>query len=88
MIVLAAVSWGQERLWQTYGAGAQASDDAAGAPCSRFSIGNCTTVPSERRADFVADAARDTGLDLELLEPQDIAGAASDRRPGARQARF
>ncbi|HKR36557.1 MAG TPA: ATP-binding protein [Steroidobacteraceae bacterium] len=74
VITLAAVSWGQERLWRSYGAGAHASEmPQAGvlAVLERQLAG----VPSERRAGFVADAAHDTGLDLELLEPQDIAGA-------------
>jgi two-component system OmpR family sensor kinase len=38
--------------------------------------GQLQAVPREQRADLVANAARDTGLDLELLEPQDVAGAA------------
>ena len=74
VIVLAAVSWGQERLWQTYGAGAQASDVPQAAVLAILNR-QLQTVPSERRADFVAAAARDTGLDLELLDAQDVAGA-------------
>jgi two-component system, OmpR family, sensor kinase len=76
VVVLAAVSWGQERLWQSYGAGTQAGElPQAGvlAILDRQLAG----VPSDRRASFVADAARATGLDLELLDPQDVAGAAS-----------
>jgi two-component system OmpR family sensor kinase len=72
VIVLAAVSWGQERLWQSYG-GSQASElPQAGVLAI---VGRqLQTVPNAQRADFVAAAARDTGLDLELLEPQDVAG--------------
>ena len=74
VLVLAAVSWGQERLFQSYG----------GAPASELPQANVLAildrqldaVPPERRAAMVADIARDTGLDLELLEPQDVAGAA------------
>ncbi len=73
VIVLAAVSWGQERLWQSYGAGAQASDLPQAGVLAILDR-QLQTVPSERRADFVAAAARDTGLDLELLDAQDVAG--------------
>jgi two-component system OmpR family sensor kinase len=74
VIVLAAVSWGQERLWQSYGGGAQ--DELPQANVLKLLDGQLQAVPREQRADLVANAARDTGLDLELLEPQDVAGAA------------
>jgi two-component system, OmpR family, sensor kinase len=73
VITLAAVSWGQERLWR-YGAGAHASD-VPQADVLAVLEHELAAVPGERRVAFVADAARDTGLDLELLDPQDIAGA-------------
>lgn len=74
VIVLAAVSWGQERLWQRYGAGAQTSE-LPQAGVLKVLHRQLESVPNERRVDFVAAVARDTGLDLELLEPQDVAGA-------------
>ena len=74
VIVLAAVSWGQERLWQSYGGGAQ--NELPHANVLKLLDGQLQAVPREQRADLVANAARDTGLDLELLEPQDVAGAA------------
>jgi two-component system OmpR family sensor kinase len=74
VIVLAAVSWGQERLWQSYGGGAQ--NELPQANVLKLLDGQLQAVPREQRADLVANAARDTGLDLELLEPQDVAGAA------------
>jgi two-component system OmpR family sensor kinase len=74
VIVLAAVSWGQERLWQSYGAGAQTSE-LPQADVLAIIGQQLQSVPSDRRASLVADAARDTGLDLELLDPQDVAGA-------------
>ena len=74
VIVLAAVSWGQERLWQSYGGGAQ--NELPQANVLKLLEGQLQAVPREQRADLVANAARDTGLDLELLEPQDVAGAA------------
>ncbi len=76
VIVLAAVSWGQERLWQSYGAGAQTSELPQAGVLAVVSR-QLASVPSDRRASFVVAAARDTGLDLELLDPQDVAGAAS-----------
>lgn len=74
VIVLAAVSWGQERLWQSYSGGAQTSE-LPQAGVLKVLHQELQAVPSARRVDFVAAVARDTGLDLELLEPQDVAGA-------------
>jgi two-component system OmpR family sensor kinase len=75
VIVLAAVSWGQERLWQSYGGGAQS--ELPQAHVLKLLDGQLQAAPREQRAELVADAARNTGLDLELLEPQDVAGAAA-----------
>ena len=75
VIVLAAVSWGQERLWQSYG-GAPESE-LPQASVLEILDRQLQAVPVEQRADFIADAARDTGLDLELLDPQDVAGATA-----------
>jgi len=75
VIVLAAVSWGQERLWQSYGGSVQT--DLPQADVLKLLDGQLQAVPREQRADLVANAARDTGLDLDLLEPQDVAGAAA-----------
>jgi signal transduction histidine kinase len=75
VIVLAAVSWGQERLWRAYGEGAHANQVPQAAVLSVLER-QLTSVPGEQRAGVVADIARDTGLDLELLEPQDVAGVA------------
>ena len=73
VLVLAAVSWGQERLFQSY-SGAQASELPQASVLAILDR-QLDLVPPERRAEIVADIARDTGLDLELLEPQDVAGA-------------
>jgi hypothetical protein len=62
VIVLAAVSWGQERLWQSYG-GAPESE-LPQASVLEILDRQLQAVPVEQRADFIADAARDTGLDL------------------------
>src|SRR5262245_22475898 len=74
---LAAVSWGQERLWQAY----TARTDAAALAESRAQSAALTLVeaqlrdvPRDERRQFVADLARRTSLDLELFELQDLAG--------------
>jgi len=85
VITLAAVSWGQERLWQAYAGGAHTGAIPQAAALAILDS-QLADVPSERRVAFVADVARTSGLDLELLEPQDIAGtgeipALADGRP-------
>lgn len=76
VLTLAAVSWGQERLWQAYAASAQ--PPGANPPQAAVLAvldQQLRSVPGERRASAVAELAHRTGLDLELLESQDIAGA-------------
>ena len=75
---LAAVSWGQERLWEAY----SARTDVGVLAESRAQEAALTLVdeqlrgmPRDARRQFVADLARRTGVDLELFELQDIAGA-------------
>jgi two-component system, OmpR family, sensor kinase len=75
VVVLAAVSWGQERLWQSYGADAKASEMPQAGVLTLLAW-QLQGVPGDRRTAFVDDIARDTGLDLELLDPQDVAGAS------------
>lgn len=77
VVTLAAVSWGQDQLWRVYGERAQArSDMPPEAAVLAVIEQQLHGVADEHEADFVADIARRTGFDLELLEPQDIAGAA------------
>src|SRR5690242_17930904 len=74
---LATVSWGQERLWEIYSsktdAGAVAESRAKAAALALVDE-QLHAVPRENRRQFVADLATRTGVDLELFEPQDIAG--------------
>jgi signal transduction histidine kinase len=74
---LAAVSWGQERLWEIYSsktdAGAVAENRARAAALVLVDE-QLRAVPREKRRQFVADLATRTGVDLELFEPRDIAG--------------
>ena len=83
VIVLAAVSWGQERLWQAYGGGAQ--NELPQANVLKLLDVQLQAIPREQRVELVAAAARNTGLDLELLEPQDVAGVAAVRGPSKRK---
>jgi two-component system, OmpR family, sensor kinase len=77
VVTLAAVSWGQDQLWRIYGESAQArSDSPPEAAVLAVVDQQLRGVPDERKAGVVAEIARSTGFDLELLEPQDIAGAA------------
>lgn len=77
VVTLAAVSWGQERLWQEYGRRtaeewkAETRPQAASLAIVEEQLAG---VPLEQRAAFVAELAARTGVDLELFEAQDIAG--------------
>jgi two-component system OmpR family sensor kinase len=75
VVTLAAVSWGQDQLWRVYGERAQARSDSPPEAAVLAVIEQYLhDVPDERKADVVANIARRTGFDLELLEPQDIVG--------------
>jgi two-component system OmpR family sensor kinase len=77
VITLAAVSWGQDQLWRVYGDRAQArSDSPPEAAVLAVVEQQLRDVPDAHKAGVVTEIARRTGFDLELLEPQDIAGAA------------
>jgi two-component system, OmpR family, sensor kinase len=76
VITLAAVSWGQGRLWEIYsgpdeGPGADAQAQAA---ALRIVDEALHTVPHDERRNFVVSLAARTGVDLELFELRDIAG--------------
>jgi len=72
---LAAVSWGQERLWQEYGRREEWKVETRLHAASLAIVEEqLRAVPREERAAFVERLAARTGVDLELFEPQDIAG--------------
>jgi two-component system, OmpR family, sensor kinase len=77
VVTLAAVSWGQERLWEIYSAkgdaGAVAEGRAQGAALALVEE-QLRGVPREDRRQFVAGLAHRTGVDLELFEQKDIVG--------------
>jgi two-component system, OmpR family, sensor kinase len=83
---LAAVSWGQERLWQAYGL--QSSAEILAENPSQSALlavveNDLRAVPREGRARYVSDLAAKTGVDLELLDARDIAGGETMERLAA-----
>ena len=77
VVTLAAVSWGQGRLWETY----SSRTDGGALAESRAQAGALTIVDEQLRAvprgdrqQFVEKLATRTGVDLELFEPKDIVG--------------
>lgn len=74
---LAAVSWGQERLWQMY-AQPDPAEMAADNPSQTAMLdvveAQLQALPAERRQSFVRQLARQSGVDLELFDLKDIAG--------------
>lgn len=75
VITLAAVSWGQERLWQEYGRREEWKVETQPHAASLAIVEDqLRAVPFDERAAFVDALAERTGIDLELFEPQDIAG--------------
>lgn len=75
---LAAVSWGQERLWQMH-AQRNPSEIAAENPSQSALLAVIETqlraLPAAQRESFVWQLARDSGVDLELFDLRDIAGS-------------
>jgi two-component system OmpR family sensor kinase len=77
VVTLAAVSWGQGRLWDAYSGQPEDGVIASGEPqAATLAIVDeqLRSVPRDDRQQFVADLAQRTGVDLELFEPGDIAG--------------
>ena len=72
---LAIVSWGQDQLWRTYAETARPADIHP-SPAAVLAIveHQLQSIPQERWPSAVAQLARDTGLDLELMEPAELAG--------------
>jgi two-component system, OmpR family, sensor kinase len=78
---LAAASWGQDRLWEMYdrrGIGT-AGDGAPQAAVLAVVEEQMRRLPHGERPQLVASLAARTGLNLELLDLQDIAGVAPER---------
>ena len=74
---LAAVSWGQERLWQIYGRQDDvetAAESRSQAALLRVVEDQLREVPVAGRAQFIDSLVARTGVDLELFELRDIVG--------------
>lgn len=74
---VAAASWAQGKLWDTFAARTLDATIAESQPqAAALNILNdqLREVPHEARGQFVADVAARSGLNLELLEPKDIVG--------------
>lgn len=72
---LAIVSWGQDQLWRFYAESARPSEShPSQAAVLAIVEQQLESIPQEQWAGAVAELARDTGLDLELMEPEELAG--------------
>jgi two-component system OmpR family sensor kinase len=73
VLTLTAVSWGQDKLLQTYGS--QGTADEKSLAVAMFAFENqLHGVPTDQWKHFVADSSAKTGVDMELFAPTDIAG--------------
>ncbi|WP_129646342.1 ATP-binding protein [Peristeroidobacter agariperforans] len=72
---LAIVSWGQDRLWHLY---ADSARPTASYPSQAAVLTiveqQLQSMPQDRWPAAIADLARSTGLDLELMEPEELTG--------------
>ena len=67
VLVLAAASWGQQQLWQSYGRlsdAETASENQAQAAVLRVLEEQLRPQPRESRGTFIADIAARTGVDV------------------------
>ncbi|MDB6092043.1 MAG: two-component sensor histidine kinase [Gammaproteobacteria bacterium] len=73
VLTLAVVSWGQDKILQTY-SGPETRDDKPMA-VALFALANqLHGLPAEGWKDFVAGVARKTGVEVELFATKDIVG--------------
>jgi two-component system OmpR family sensor kinase len=76
---LAALSWGQDRLWEAYGREAGPQPHARDAALAALIEDQIRTVAPGARSAYVAQLARRTGLDLELFNRDELAGTQTLR---------
>src|SRR6266404_8444665 len=73
VLTLTAVSWGQDKLLQTYGS--QGAADEKSLTVAMFALENqLRTIPADQWRRFVAGGSAKTGVDMELFATTDIAG--------------
>ncbi|HEV2270855.1 MAG TPA: ATP-binding protein [Steroidobacteraceae bacterium] len=76
VVTLAVVSWGQDRILAFYGSPGAPADEsvrvAAAALAERLH-----SIPPAQWSSIVSDLSRQSGVDIELFTPADIAGPAT-----------
>jgi two-component system OmpR family sensor kinase len=78
VLTLAAVSWGQDKLWEIYSRQRDTPDSQS---ATLAVVGEqLRSVAREDRAQFVSSLATKSGVDLELFDLQDIAGGDTPQR--------
>src|SRR5260370_38007336 len=73
VLTLIAVSWGQDKLSQTYGAQGAADDKSLAVAMFAFE-NQLRGMPADQWKRYVADSSAKTGVDMELFATTDIAG--------------
>jgi signal transduction histidine kinase len=71
---LAIVSWGQDRLWHLYADSARPDSYPSQVAVLTLVERQLESIPQERWPAAVDELARSTGLDLDLMEPEELAG--------------
>lgn len=74
VVTLAVVSWGQDRLYQIYSK-PDAADNRPLATAMVILTDRLHAAPPDSWSALIADVARRTGIDVELLATNEIAGA-------------
>jgi two-component system, OmpR family, sensor kinase len=75
VLTLAVVSWGQDQLWRVYAESARPADNRP-SQAAVLSIveQRLKSIPQQQWHDAVTELAHSTGLDLELMERDELAG--------------
>ena len=75
VVTLAVVSWGQDQLWRMYAQSARPDGNRPSqAAVLTIVEQQLKTIPREQWPGAVEDLAKGTGLDLELMEHEELAG--------------
>jgi two-component system OmpR family sensor kinase len=74
VVTLAIVSWGQDQLWHVYAESARPADSYPSAAVLTVIEQQLKSIPQDRWPATVAELARSTGLDLEVMEPEELTG--------------
>src|SRR5690349_13231999 len=80
VLTLAAVSWGQNRIWDLYERQSTAGGNTPQTALLTVVERQLQDLPRDRRPQFVTDLAQQTKINLELLDLHEIAaGETHDR---------